>query len=104
MRGNEKIFSSDMRITINHENKCDPSKIENQSVTFRRKKERTSFQIGWTRIDLTIVDDNTFECELEVADVNFLMQYKDQPLEMQKLIRKFILNQICLSKLVAHAF
>ena len=80
MRGNEKIFCSDMRITINHENKCEPSEIENQSVSNTRRKERTSFQIAWTRIDLTIVDDNIFECELEIADVNYLMQYKDQPL------------------------
>ena len=48
LRGNEKIFCTDMRITINHEHKCDPSEIQNQSVSNTRKKERTSFQIAWT--------------------------------------------------------
>ena len=60
------------------------------------------------RIDLTLVDpignrqlaDLEYECELEITDINFIMGYKDDPINMRKFIRKFMLNQICLSKLI----
>jgi hypothetical protein len=53
--------------------------------------------VGWTRIDLTVVDqggkgDYQYECELEIADTAHFMNYANDPLNMKKLIRKFLLN------------
>lgn len=60
------------------------------------------------RIDLTAVlplgfksiDELVYECELEINDIKHILQFKDDIMNMRKLVRKFLLNQICISKLI----
>ena len=50
-----KIYDVDMRISISHETKHSNHNLASQAIKDERIKERTSFQIAWTRIDLTVV-------------------------------------------------
>ena len=60
------MLTTDLRLSINVETK---NEIKNKEVSKERIKERTSFEIGWMRIDLTEVKEkygNIYECEIEV--------------------------------------
>ena len=79
--------------------------MEHSPVVQTRIKERTSFQIGWTRIDLTVVDSAgngqyDYEVELEIADTAHVMSFAQDPINMKKLMRKFLLNQVCIASMV----
>lgn len=96
------VIEKDMRISFNIEHKF-PQLDERAKPVTIRFKERTSFRIGWMRIDLTMVQSGTqveYECELEIEDVNFVSRFKDDVMAMRKLARKFMLNCICLSKMI----
>ena len=93
MKGASGILASDLRVSINFEEHF--SSIDDSPITQIRIKERTSFKIGWTRIDLTLVDTNgrlEYEVELEIADTKHIMSFVNDPLNMKKKIRKFLLN------------
>ena len=73
-----KIFGTDVRVTVNYENKADYNQVKNLKYNPEkvRFKERTSFQIGWMRVDATRVQSGNqveFECELEIVDTNYLI-------------------------------
>ena len=73
-----------------------------------------SYKIAWTRVDLTVVLQQArhalqsngpqqtmlYECEMEISDIKHLLQYMDNDLYIRKIIRKFLLNQIALSRMV----
>ena len=54
-----RTFKSDLRISFNYEKKLENSALNEKGVTQQkiRVKKRHSFVIGWTRIDLTEVDN-----------------------------------------------
>ena len=41
-----------------------------------------------------------YECELEIADVNYFMSKVGDIIALRKLVRKFLLNQIYISKII----
>ena len=43
-----------------------------------------------------------YECELEIADSKFLSSFRQDVLAMRGFARKFLLNQICLGKIVSN--
>ena len=95
------ILGSDLRLSINFEQHF--KNLDDSPITQTRVKERTSFQIGWTRIDLTVVDTNgnwEYEVELEIADTNHIISFANDPLNMKKKMRKFLLNQVAIAGMI----
>ena len=41
-----------------------------------------------------------YEVEMEISDIKHLLQYMDNDLYIRKIVRKFLLNQIALSRMV----
>ena len=41
-----------------------------------------------------------FEIELEIADVNHLLNFKDDVINLRKIVRKFLINQSFVTKLI----
>jgi hypothetical protein len=67
--------------------------------------------IGWTRIDLTEVDncdqsgpvnEKLYEVEMEISDVDHIKSFalKNDQIGLKKKVRKFMLNQVCISNIV----
>ena len=83
---NSVTLDTDLRITINHEHKLQ-QRSQGQATSIRFK-ERNSFVIGWIRVDMTCVEigdpnvPEVYEIELEVADSNFMLGYKDDQLSL----------------------
>lgn len=100
-----RVYDTDMRISINYENRINFEAIKNHRVKHERIKHRRSFRVGWTRIDLTRVEADglfDFEVELEIIDVNHFLNNRGDIIILRKLVRKFLLNQIYISKVTAH--
>ena len=91
------IFDTDVRITVNFENKRKYEEVKNMAFKQEniRFKKRTSFQIGWMRIDATEVQTGPqieYECELEITDINFLLKHYMDKMSFRSCIRKYLLN------------
>ena len=115
MKGNSKsyTFQTDLRISFNYEHKLDESCLKEPGIkqTKIRVKKRHTFIIGWTRIDLTEVDncdqsgpvnEKQYEVEMEIQDIDHIKSFalNNDHINLKKKVRKFILNQICISSMV----
>ena len=50
-----------------------------------------------------MVDTNgnwEYEVELEIADTNHIMSFANDPLNMKKKMRKFLLNQVAIAGMI----
>ena len=64
--------------------------------------------MGWIFIDLTAVHTKSrneepkmeFECELEIADTQYLRQHVSDELNFAKIARKLLINAMCVSNIV----
>lgn len=78
------VFGTDSRISFNREEKHSEVDPGARKVN-RRVKERTSYQLAWMEIDLTVVEQTAlgvaapksyeYEVELEIKDAKHLQNF-----------------------------
>jgi len=85
----------DIRISSSIEQKHD-EKDAKGTPKQTRTKTRFSYDYEFMGFDLTCVksasENPTFEVELEIRDVSFMLKFKDSPLDFKKLVLRFVAN------------
>ena len=116
-------FTADLRFSCSSETQAQspgPSskKGSNKEPTVR-EKERTSFDFTWMRLDMTVTrmtagggrgrshqksgDQFSYEVELEVSKIDWLLQFVNDEQRFRSVVRRFLQNAASLTRLMDYS-